>query len=158
MNAREKRRAQQRRQQKKLEAELDALNRMVVIFEELQVLFKDLDTKKIIERAPRVTALAAEAERLVEKYNLKSKLPTHDEIFADLEHFRQVYNMKVATTAGVGRLVRIKVHQLERERADAAATTAQGTLCSNCGKKPAHFGTLCKRCADELGVRPTGKA
>jgi hypothetical protein len=35
------------------------------------------------------------------------------------------------------------------------------TLCTNCHKREAHFsgefGSLCKHCADELGVRPKGK-
>lgn len=30
-------------------------------------------------------------------------------------------------------------------------------MCVWCEKHPAHFGGLCKRCADQFGVRPTGK-
>jgi hypothetical protein len=30
-------------------------------------------------------------------------------------------------------------------------------ICAYCNKREAHFGDLCKRCANELGVRPTGK-
>jgi len=30
-------------------------------------------------------------------------------------------------------------------------------MCSRCNKRPRHFNDLCKRCADELGLRPTGK-
>lgn len=30
-------------------------------------------------------------------------------------------------------------------------------ICTNCNKREAHFGDYCKRCADELGVRPHGK-
>jgi len=33
----------------------------------------------------------------------------------------------------------------------------ESAMCSNCHKRPAHFGSLCGRCAEELGVRPTGK-
>lgn len=35
--------------------------------------------------------------------------------------------------------------------------TISATKCSECGKRDRHFGDYCKRCASDLGFRPTGK-
>jgi glucan biosynthesis protein len=37
-----------------------------------------------------------------------------------------------------------------------AATQSETHVCSNCERRPRHFDDLCKRCANELGRRPTG--
>jgi hypothetical protein len=39
----------------------------------------------------------------------------------------------------------------------AADPVEVDTLCSRCGRRDRHFDDLCKRCADEVGVRPKGK-
>ena len=43
------------------------------------------------------------------------------------------------------------------ERRHYHQTTTKPILCIRCKKKPKHFGDYCKRCANDLGIRPTGK-
>ena len=39
----------------------------------------------------------------------------------------------------------------------APVPPAPAHLCSRCERRPRHFDDLCKRCANDLGVRPHGK-
>ena len=45
----------------------------------------------------------------------------------------------------------------KREQTPVLGLETEAPKCTRCGKRPQHFDTLCKRCANETGNRPTGK-
>lgn len=60
---------------------------------------------------------------------------------------------RTQAAAEVRRVERIERHRRERE----AVAPVAATLCASCHRRDRHFGDLCKRCANDAGVRPIGK-
>ena len=47
--------------------------------------------------------------------------------------------------------------KIGEQRIDQTEPQPKPHLCIRCNKREVHFDDYCKRCADELGIRPTGK-
>ncbi len=58
---------------------------------------------------------------------------------------------------GIHRLAKLFVDSLFEEADRYHRRPRVPKMCIQCGKREAHFGDVCKRCADESGIRPTGK-
>lgn len=68
-----------------------------------------------------------------------------------LEQAAQQEMQRQAACARERRLVARRAAELRQAAEPSVA------LCARCQKKPRHFEELCKRCANELGQRPSGK-
>lgn len=51
----------------------------------------------------------------------------------------------------------VRQHKIESKRKREQPAQVVNLKCVRCNKRPRHFDDLCKRCANELGLRPTGK-
>ena len=47
--------------------------------------------------------------------------------------------------------------QAMRKHIEEEHSTPKPKMCARCDSREAHFGDVCKHCAEELGIRPTGK-
>lgn len=132
---------------------MDDLTRLNVIFDELEDILGGWDWKNEIPRmlkvAPKVLALKSESERIIKRNDLSNS----KEYSKILDPFAELYRIKVGMINDVNRIVKIELHKSQQRR---QPTKMEGSKCVKCGK-PAHFDEYCKRCANELGIRPSGK-
>jgi len=87
-----------------------------------------------------------EYQALVE---MKEKL--HEIIQEELKMRRLVLDYEREVKNITKTLIRDSIRELQ------ARVEIKQNLCIKCNKRPRHFGDHCKRCANELGTRPTGK-
>ena len=68
-----------------------------------------------------------------------------------------VHQAANAVTQAEHEVIRAQRLELKRRLRPVQGLSTEAPLCTRCGKRQQHFGTLCKRCADETGERPKGK-
>ena len=64
-----------------------------------------------------------------------------------LDHVRAMFD----------RAVLLNSKQALRKHIEEEHSTPKPKMCVRCDSREAHFGDVCKHCAEELGIRPTGK-
>lgn len=97
---------------------------------------------------------ATRLRSLAERYVRPETLAILDEQIG-IEETRGMVNQFAQAIHENARAEKLRMRYVQRIMSEP--TGPETHLCVQCGKKPRHFGDLCKRCANASGQRPVGK-
>jgi len=124
--------------------------RAMSIMEAVTLVIQTLDEEQFIICTPVFDRYFQEVLRLAPPRVLKA-----DTDFVQL--VKLVHDAAKAVTQAEHEVIRAQRLELKRRLRPVQGLSTEAPLCTRCGKRQQHFGTLCKRCADETGERPRGK-
>lgn len=93
----------------------------------------------------------------LERLSKEAGIPIKKEFRQALVDFRREISEVERDEFAVRRAIRLFVDALWSEGEKLHRIANVPKMCVQCNKRPAHFGDVCKRCAEESGIRPKGK-
>jgi len=145
--------AKSKREHQRLGRELARMKRKIKAAEELEEVAHLLLTEYNNVSPNMVVSWLAKLERL----SKEAGVPIKPEFKEALIQFRKEVDVIERDEFEIKRAVKLFVDHLFAEGQKMSVPPHETKMCVQCGKREAHFGDVCKRCAEESGIRPRGK-